>query len=164
MPGSRPFTLRSTCQRFSFLQGDIDEQITGAVSKHNFNPEHLDLELTETMLVVNPEQTIQTLQNMKEQGMSVSMDDFGTGYSSLSFLAKLPLDNLKVDRSFVMNLPEDRDAATLVRTIVTMAQQLGLAVIAEGIETPSQEAFLSALGCEMGQGYLFGKPMAPDEF
>ena len=100
----------------------------------------------------------------KERGMSVSMDDFGTGYSSLSFMAKLPLDNLKVDRSFVMHLPEDRDAATLVRTIVTMAQQLGLAVIAEGIETASQEAFLSALGCEMGQGYLFGKPMEPSDF
>ncbi|MBT6110925.1 MAG: EAL domain-containing protein [Rhodospirillales bacterium] len=147
-----------------FLQGDIDELITGAVAKHGFDPERLDLELTETMLVVNPEQTINTLKRMKERGMSVSMDDFGTGYSSLSFMAKLPLDNLKVDRSFVMHLPEDRDAATLVRTIVTMAQQLGLAVIAEGIETASQEAFLSALGCEMGQGYLFGKPMEPSDF
>jgi diguanylate cyclase (GGDEF)-like protein/PAS domain S-box-containing protein len=162
--GLPPIHVAVNLSAVQFLQGDIDEQITGAVSKHGFDPGHLDLELTETMLVVNPEQTIETLKKMKEQGMSVSMDDFGTGYSSLSFLAKLPLDNLKVDRSFVMNLPEDRDAATLVRTIVTMAQQLGLAVIAEGIETASQEAFLSALGCEMGQGYLFGKPMAPDEF
>lgn len=147
-----------------FMQGDIDERIMDAITQSGYDPNHLDLELTETMIVVNPEQTIETLTKMKKQGMTVSMDDFGTGYSSLSFLARLPLDNLKVDRSFVMNLPEDRDAATLVRTIVTLAQQLGLAVIAEGIETKSQEAFLSALGCEMGQGYLFGKPMPADEF
>jgi len=147
-----------------FLHGDIGQSVGLALEQSDFPPKFLDIELTESILVQNPERTIEALKLMKNLGMSTSMDDFGTGYSSLSYLTKFPLDNLKVDRSFVMNLPEDRDAAALVRTIVTMAKQLGMVVVAEGIETTSQETFLSALGCEMGQGYLFGRPLPADEF
>lgn len=147
-----------------FLHGDIEQCVVEALEKSGFPSEFLDIELTESMLVQNPDRTIAALKSMKNLGMSTSMDDFGTGYSSLSYLTKFPLDSLKVDRSFVMNLPEDRDAAALVRTIVTMAKQLGMVVVAEGIETISQETFLSALGCEMGQGYLFGRPLPADEF
>ncbi len=159
-----PVHIAINLSAVQFLQGDLEDRIKGALEQHNFNAASLDLELTESMLVENPEKTIEMLESMKKLGATVSMDDFGTGYSSLSFLARLPLDNLKVDRAFVMNLPEDRDAMALVRAIITMAQQLGLSVIAEGIETQSQETFLSALGCEMGQGYYYGKPMPPSDF
>lgn len=147
-----------------FLHGDIEQSVILALEQSGFPPEYLDIELTEGILVKNPERTIEALKLMKSLGMSTSIDDFGTGYSSLSYLTKFPLDSLKVDRSFVMNLPEDKDIAALVRTIVNMAKQLGMIVVAEGIETESQETFLNALGCDLGQGYLFGRPLCADEF
>ena len=147
-----------------FLHGDVTQAVTDALENSGFPPELLDIELTESMLVENPERTIEVLRLIKNHGMSTSMDDFGTGYSSLSYLTKFPLDNLKVDRSFVKDLPDDKDTAALVRTIVSMAKQLGMIVVAEGIETERQETFLNALGCEMGQGYLFGRPLPAEEF
>ncbi|MBT4888848.1 MAG: EAL domain-containing protein [Rhodospirillales bacterium] len=147
-----------------FQQGDLEKRILKTLNETGYPPSQLDVELTESMLIENPEHTIETLKSIKSHGITVSMDDFGTGYSSLSYLARFPLDNLKVDRSFVMNLPDDKDAAGLVRAIITMAKQLGMSLIAEGIETESQETFLNALGCEMGQGYFFGKPLTPEDF
>ncbi len=147
-----------------FQHGDLEERILKSLSDANYPATQLDVELTESMLIENPEHTISTLNALKSHGMTTSMDDFGTGYSSLSYLTRFPLDYLKVDRSFVMNLPDDKDAAALVRAIITMAKQLGVELIAEGIETKSQETFLNALGCETGQGYLFGKPMTAEEF
>ena len=92
------------------------------------------------------------------------MDDFGTGYSSLSYLTRFPLDSLKVDRAFVTNLPDDRDAVVVVRAIVGMAKELNLNIVAEGIETERQMEFLHGLGCHTGQGYLFSKPITNDAF
>ncbi len=147
-----------------FQQGDLEKRIIATLDETGFPPSHLDVELTESMLIENPNHTIDTLNSLKAHGISISMDDFGTGYSSLSYLARFPLDHLKVDRSFVMNLPEDKDAVGLVRAIVTMAKQLGMGLIAEGIETESQEMLLNALGCETGQGYLFGKPLMSEDY
>lgn len=146
-----------------FLHGNLDTSVRNALQSSGFDPQRLDLEMTESMMVENPETTIDTLLELKKMGVSVSMDDFGTGYSALSLLTKFPIDTLKVDRAFVMNLPNDRDAATIARTIISMAQQLNFTVVAEGIETESQMTYLDALGCDVGQGYLFGKPMAFDE-
>ncbi len=146
-----------------FIQGHIKEQISSAIFQTGFDARFLDIELTESMLIQDPGQTIEILNEIRKFGLTVSMDDFGTGYSSLSYLARLPLDNLKVDRSFVMSIPDERNAETLVRTIVTMARELDLCVVAEGIETENQKSFLTSLGCEMGQGYLFGKPLTARE-
>lgn len=157
--GLAPIHLGVNLSAVQFLHGDLDGSVRRALESSGFEPQLLDLELTESMMVENPERSIETLLEMKKMGITVSMDDFGTGYSALSLLTKFPLDNLKIDRAFVMNLPGDRDAATIARTIVSMAQQLNFTVVAEGIETENQMTYLSGLGCDIGQGYLFGKPM-----
>jgi len=147
-----------------FLQGDLIADVKNSLEESGLSAERLDLELTESMLVENPERTIETLMQLKDLGISISMDDFGTGYSSLSYLTKFPLDTLKVDRAFVMNLPDDSDAVAIASAIVSMAQQLNLHIVAEGIETNDQVGFLHKLGCHVGQGYLFSKPIPGDEF
>ena len=147
-----------------FLHGDLAGEIQDVLESCGLDPYYLDVELTESMLVSNAEETIRILKVIKEIGVNVSMDDFGTGYSSLSYLTRFPLDNLKVDRSFVTGLPDDRDASAVARAIISMAQNLNLRIIAEGIETENQVGFLHALGCQVGQGYLFSPPVSNDKF
>jgi len=147
-----------------FVQGDLTGWTEESLQVSGLKPELLDLELTESMLVENPDETIDTLNELKGRGISISMDDFGTGYSSLSYLTRFPLDSLKVDRAFVMNLPDDKDAVAIASSIISMAQSLGLHIVAEGIETESQVGFLHSLGAHVGQGYFFSKPVASDKF
>ena len=147
-----------------FLHGDLAGEVQGVLKEFDLDPGLLDLELTESMLVSNADETIQTLKVLKDMGIHVSMDDFGTGYSSLSYLTRFPLDSLKVDRAFVTNLPDDRDASAVARAIISMAQNLNLKIVAEGIETESQVGFLHALGCQVGQGYLFSPPVDNEAF
>lgn len=123
-------------------------------------PSHLDLEITETALMGAEQEVIDILKDLHALGVSLSLDDFGIGYSSLSQLKHLPIHKLKIDRSFVMGIPHDGDDAAIIAAIVRMAEALGLSVVAEGVETPEQQAFLAALGCRRGQGFLFGKPVA----
>jgi diguanylate cyclase (GGDEF)-like protein/PAS domain S-box-containing protein len=159
-----PVQLAVNLSALQFLHGDLVERVTSSLRESGLAAEHLDLELTESLLVERPDETISTLKQLKDMGISISMDDFGTGYSSLSYLTKFPLDSLKVDRAFVTDLPEDRDAVVVVRAIVGMAKQLDLHIVAEGIETVRQMEFLHGLGCHTGQGYLFSKPISNDEF
>ena len=126
-------------------------------------PAQLKLELTETILLENPDQVIEKMAALQRHGVRFSLDDFGTGYSSLAYLRDLPLSQLKIDRSFVQAMVHDAKATAIVRTIVTMANNLGLDVIAEGVETAEQQQALSANGCLIYQGYLFGKPMPVEE-
>ena len=128
-------------------------------------PAQLKLELTETILLQNPDQVIEKMAALQHHGVRFSLDDFGTGYSSLAYLRDLPLSQLKIDRSFVQAMVHDAKATAtaIVRTIVTMANNLGLDVIAEGVETAEQQQALSANGCLIYQGYLFGKPMPVEE-
>ena len=126
-------------------------------------PAQLKLELTETILLENPDQVIEKMAALQRHGVRFSLDDFGTGYSSLAYLRDLPLSQLKIDRSFVQAMVHDAKATAIVRTIVTMANNLGLDVIAEGVETAEQQQVLSANGCLIYQGYLFGKPMPVEE-
>lgn len=147
-----------------FLHGDLVARVTSSLKDSGLDPKHLDLELTESLLVEQPDETINTLNRLKDLGISISMDDFGTGYSSLSYLTRFPLDSLKVDRAFVTDLPDDRDAVVVVRAIVGMAKQLDLHIVAEGIETERQMEFPHGLGCHTGQGYLFSKPLSNEEF
>ena len=159
-----PVQVGVNLSALQFRHGDLIASIENALGASGLPADLLDLELTESMLVENPEETIESLNRLKEMGMSVSIDDFGTGYSSLSYLTRFPLDSLKVDRAFVANLPDDRDAVAIVRAIISMGKNLGLNIIAEGVETENQVGFLHALGCHVGQGYFFSKPIPAKDF
>jgi len=124
----------------------------------------LKLELTESLVLDDIEGTIKKMHVLKQLGIGFSMDDFGTGYSSLSYLTRLPLDQLKIDQSFIRNLPDNANDAVIVQTIITMARSLNLAVIAEGVETEAQRQFLEQHGCPICQGYLFSQPVPLKEF
>jgi len=123
----------------------------------------LVLEITETRLLDNPEGAVQALERLRERGVRIALDDFGTGYSSLSLLRSLPVDVLKIDRSFVRTLSEQESDRELVRAIVSLATSLGVQVVAEGVETPVQARWIRDLGCQLAQGYLYGRPMGAAE-
>ena len=128
------------------------------------NPQRLKLELTESVLVDNVEDIIVKMNALKARGVGFSLDDFGTGYSSLSYLKRLPLDLLKIDKSFVTDILTDPDDAAIARMVVALADSLGLNVIAEGVETEAQRDFLANLGCRNYQGYLLSRPLPIEEF
>ncbi|MCR4377297.1 MAG: EAL domain-containing protein [Rhodospirillales bacterium] len=147
-----------------FQQGALAERVAEVLKATGLPSHCLDLELTESMLVENADETVRVLKELKALGVSLSIDDFGTGYSSLSYLTKFPLDALKVDRSFVIGLPDNPDAVTMAKAIVNMAKNLGLKVIAEGVESERQSTFLHGLGSDIGQGYLFSRPIPFEDF
>jgi EAL domain-containing protein (putative c-di-GMP-specific phosphodiesterase class I) len=120
----------------------------------------LKLEITEGIVIQNLEDTIGKMRRLKKLGVSFAMDDFGTGYSSLTYLKRLPVDTLKIDQSFIRDATTDPNDAEIIRAIVAMARSLELEVIAEGVETPEQLAFLQGLGCHLYQGYLHSRPVA----
>jgi diguanylate cyclase (GGDEF)-like protein len=133
-----------------------------ALEKSGLAPEFLELEITEGVMLVMNEDVRNTLMTLRDMGVRLTIDDFGTGYSSLSYLRQLPFQFLKIDRSFVMNIPANRSDTQIATTILLMAQGLGLQVVAEGVETEQQHQFLKERGCEYGQGYLFSRPQAAD--
>ena len=137
-----------------FLEPDFTDMVLQAIEVHGVNPTLLQLEITES-LVLDVADAIVRMNALRGHGLTFSMDDFGTGYSSLSSLTQLPLDQLKIDQSFVRNMQESTTDAAIVRTIIGMAQSLGLEVIAEGVETIAQKAFLENQGCSLYQGFLY---------
>ncbi len=147
-----------------FQKGNLAQRVQEILKTSGLAPENLELELTESMLVTNPQETVRGLHELKALGVSLSIDDFGTGYSSLSYLTKFPLDALKVDRSFVSGLPDNQNAVTMARAIVDMARNLRLKIIAEGVENDRQSAFLRSMGCDIGQGHHFSRPIPYDDF
>ena len=147
-----------------FHQVDFVVQVQDAVRRHDIDPKMLKLELTESMLFENIEEIITTMNALKEIGVKFSLDDFGTGFSSLQYLKRLPLDQLKIDQSFVRDIAIDSSDKAIVSTIIAMAHSLGLDVIAEGVETQEQRQFLLDAGCTHFQGYLFGRPVPVGQF
>ncbi len=146
-----------------FAQPHFVAQVQAVLAASGVNPARLKLELTESLVLDNVRDAIEKMRAIKRLGVSFSMDDFGTGYSSLSYLAQLPLDQLKIDRSFVMNIPGKSSDETIARTIISMGRGLEMQVIAEGVETEVQRAFLAMHGCDAYQGYLFGRPLPAQE-
>jgi len=126
--------------------------------RFDVNPRHLELEITETALMNDVEQAMGTLEGFRTLGLQLAVDDFGTGYSSLAYLKALPVSRIKIDQSFVTRLPDNEQDQALCRTIITMAHNLGCEVIAEGVETEAQAAWLAASGCDELQGFLLGRP------
>ena len=147
-----------------FRQPDFVEQVLGALQASGANPEQLKLELTESLLLTDVEDVISRMELLRRYGVGFSLDDFGTGYSSLSYLKRLPLDQIKIDQSFVRDVLLDPNDAAIVCTILALAQSLDLAVVAEGVEMTGQLGFLRLHGCEAFQGYLFGRPVPLDVF
>jgi diguanylate cyclase (GGDEF)-like protein/PAS domain S-box-containing protein len=147
-----------------FHQVDFVEQVQLVILRSGINPERLKLELTESLVLDNIDDTIIKMNALREIGVRFSMDDFGTGYSSLSSLKKLPLNQLKIDQSFVRDIASDPDDVVIVQTIIAMAKSLGMAVIAEGVETEVQRAFLEQHDCHLYQGYLFSRPVPIEQF
>lgn len=146
------------------VHGDIVATVSEVLAETGLEPQWLELEITEGFVLSHAEAGVRTLERLKALGISLAIDDFGTGYSSLSYLKRLPVDRLKIDRSFVQGVPDDRDDAAIVTTIIAMARSLQLEVIAEGVEEASQLAFLRTQGCDEYQGYLLGRPMPLPEF
>ena len=147
-----------------FRQAEFVAQVRQVLRDSGARPSHLKLELTESMVLDNVEDTIAKMRELKLQGVSFSMDDFGTGYSSLQYLKQLPLDQIKIDQSFVRDITSSSNDATIVQTIIAMGESMGLDVIAEGVETEVQREFLERHGCHAFQGYLFGRPLPVDQF
>ncbi|MCM2257778.1 MAG: EAL domain-containing protein [Vicinamibacteria bacterium] len=142
---------------------DLAARIGAILRESGLPPALLELELTETYAMREPEATGRVLDELHEMGVGLAIDDFGTGYSSLSHLKRFPVDRLKIDRSFIQGIPGDEDDAAIARTIIAMARSLGISVVAEGVETAEQRAFLIAEGCEEAQGYAFGRAMPPEQ-
>jgi EAL domain-containing protein (putative c-di-GMP-specific phosphodiesterase class I) len=135
----------------------------GLLKSTGANPHRLKLELTESLLLSDVEDAVQKMGELRAVGVGFSLDDFGTGYSSLSYLKRLPLDQLKIDQSFVRDVLIDPNDAAIARTILTLAHSLDLGVVAEGVESEGQRQFLLQNGCKSFQGYLFGRPVPLDQ-
>ncbi len=160
-PGYESLTLSVNYSGKQFMQSDVIEQIKVILEETGFNPYLLQLEITESAVIENTKTITEMILQLRNLGIRLSMDDFGTGYSSLSYLHNFPINTLKIDRSFISNKGEVGDNE-IVRTIIMLARNLGLDVVAEGVETTEQLAYLQALDCEYAQGFLFSKPLDPN--
>ncbi len=134
------------------------------LTETGLEPRYLELELTETFLMQDSKSTVAVLQALKDMGVQLALDDFGTGYSSLSYLKRFPIDTLKIDQSFVRDLTTDADDASIVSAVISMGKSLHMRVVAEGVETREQLAFLREQSCPEGQGYYFSRPVLAEEF
>lgn len=163
-PLLKDIDLAINVSALQFRQENFVEHIQELLLQYEVSPLRLKLELTESIMLDDVSDTVDKMQSLRKFGIRFSMDDFGTGYSSLSYLTKLPLDQLKIDQSFVRNMEETHTDAAIVQTIVLMAKSLGMKVIAEGVETRQNRDFLAQAGCMLYQGYFFGMPVPVEEF
>jgi diguanylate cyclase (GGDEF)-like protein/PAS domain S-box-containing protein len=157
-------TVAVNISALQFRQPSFVEQVLAILSRSGANPESLRLELTESMLVENLEDIIAKMNELKLHGVRFSLDDFGTGYSSLTYLKRLPLDRLKIDRSFVRDMLVDATSGAIAQTILSLGRAMGISVIAEGVETEAQRGYLAGLGCYSFQGFLFSPPLPQKQF
>jgi EAL domain-containing protein (putative c-di-GMP-specific phosphodiesterase class I) len=157
--GIRPVPVAVNLSAKQFRRRDLDALIRRTLSAAGVPATLIELEITESCLMEDPEDAVRLLASLRGAGLRISVDDFGTGYSSLSYLTRLPLNALKIDRSFVRDAVSSGEAASIVRAVIDMAHNLSFVVVAEGVETAEQMAFLQRHGCDLGQGYLFARPM-----
>lgn len=163
-PDTRDLVLAVNLSSASFRPSQDFDVLLEIVKRHRINPTRLKIEITESLLLDDVERITNFLRELKAIGIRLAMDDFGTGYSSLSYLKRLPIDQVKIDQSFVRDIAEDENDRAIVETIIAMARSLKMGVIAEGVETDEQKEFLIGKGCMAFQGYLFGKPLPLDQF
>jgi diguanylate cyclase (GGDEF)-like protein/PAS domain S-box-containing protein len=146
-----------------FRNGDLDRRVARALRDSGLDPAFLELEITESAVMDDPEQAIEQMHQLRTLGVSLAIDDFGTGYSSLLRLKRMPVQKLKIDQGFVAGLPDGEDDISIVRVIIALAQSMGMRVLAEGVEQAEQAAFLLDNGCQLGQGYWFARPMPAEQ-
>jgi diguanylate cyclase (GGDEF)-like protein/PAS domain S-box-containing protein len=163
-PGFGPIPIAVNVSARQFRQADFVTHVLESIRRAGANPENIKLEITESMLLDNLEETVAVMNTLKSHGLRFSLDDFGTGYSSLAYLKRLPLDQLKIDRTFVRDILANSTNGALAQAIISLAGALGLLVIAEGVETNEQKELLAHLGCNCFQGYLFSRPVPATEF
>jgi EAL domain-containing protein (putative c-di-GMP-specific phosphodiesterase class I) len=163
-PGRAPVRVSVNLSAGQFNSPQLVDKVAGALETSGLPSELLDLEITESMLMKHAQQTIDTLTALGAMGVRFAIDDFGTGYSSLSYLKRFPIHVLKIDRSFVRDVPGDPDGTAIIQTIVAMAHNLKLQVVAEGVETEQQAGFLRASGCDAVQGHHYSRALPDDEF
>lgn len=163
-PGKRELYLAVNVSARQFRQPDFVDQVSAALARHGTDPRRLRLELTESLLLDKIDEVVSKMRALCLLGVRFSLDDFGTGYASLSYLKKFPFQQLKVDRSFVRDIMTDPDAAAIIRAIIAMGRSLRLSVVAEGVESQEQYAYLVEHGCTLFQGYMFGRPQALEQF
>ncbi|MEH6436995.1 EAL domain-containing protein [Massilia sp. DD77] len=161
-PASAHLTVAVNISIRQLMEDGFVRDTLDTIAATGADPSRLKLELTESMVIDRVEETIEKMEELRRHGVCFSLDDFGTGYSSLAYLKRLPLEQLKIDRSFVRDILVDPNDASIARSVVALAQALGLSIIAEGVETEEQRAMLQELGCQRYQGYLFGKPGPAD--
>ena len=149
--------------RYNFVKKTLQMSYWHVIAETGLRSECLELEVTESVVMRGVESVVHKMRILDAHGIKIAIDDFGTGYSSLSYLRQFAADRLKIDKSFIRDLP-DKDAEAIVRAIVAMGRSLGLRVIAEGVETEAQAKFLQSIGCDESQGYLYAKPMVASEF
>jgi EAL domain-containing protein (putative c-di-GMP-specific phosphodiesterase class I) len=146
-----------------FKSAELVDQIAAIIAETGIDPAHLELELTESALVDNPNEVVRVLERLRSLGCGISIDDFGTGYSSLSYLKSFPVTILKIDRSFVRDLAQDSGDRAIARSVVDLAKNLRMQTVAEGVETAEQLAILQEIGCTFIQGYYYSKPVSADK-
>ena len=162
-PSSSPASVSVNVSAQGFGQPDLVQQVANALQETGLDPHNLRLEITESVAMADAERARTILIELKALGVRISLDDFGTGYSSLSYLQRFPVDTLKIDRSFVVGMDQNNECREIIRTILNLAETLGLDVIAEGTETKAQVDYLEGLACRFGQGYFFSRPLPLDE-
>ncbi len=158
-----PISLSVNLSARNLMEEDLPWHVNRMLRHHGLEPEHLTLEITESLIMENLKQSMRVMTRLASMGVRISIDDFGTGHSSLAYLKKLPAREIKIDKSFVMEMDQDRDDHTIVQSTIEMAHRLGLQVVAEGVETEGVWRMLTDAGCNVGQGYLFSRPLPAEE-
>jgi diguanylate cyclase (GGDEF)-like protein len=164
IPKMAELSIAVNVSAIQFHQPQFVSEVLAELKRSGANPLRLNLELTESVMIYDLKDVFQKMAILKASGIAFSLDDFGTGYSCLSYLKRLPLDRLKIDKSFIQNILDDKDDAAIAQMIIALSQSLGMEVSAEGVENKAQRDCLEGMGCHMYQGYLFGRPLPVKEF
>jgi EAL domain-containing protein (putative c-di-GMP-specific phosphodiesterase class I) len=161
--GKKPIPIAVNLSARQFRDKELVDMIRRVLAEGDIAADMIELEITESCVMEDPEEALLTLKAFHDMGIRIAIDDFGTGYSSLSYLKRFPLDVLKIDQSFVADIPDDEDDAAIIDTIIAMGHRLKLSVIAEGVETEAQADFLREHGCDNVQGYFYDRPMPSED-
>jgi EAL domain-containing protein (putative c-di-GMP-specific phosphodiesterase class I) len=161
--GLRPVSMAVNLSPRQFIDEDLLQDIDEALAASGMSPALLQIEVTESMMMRNVSRAIKVLDAIQSRGIRIAIDDFGTGYSSMSLMKQFPIDTIKIDRSFVRDLPDDAEDQAIAQAIISMGRALGMTIVAEGVETVEQQTFLRAHGCDEMQGFLFSRPLPPEQ-
>ncbi len=162
--GMEDFKMVINVSAVQLAQGNFDEKVEAILNKYGVDPKNFEIEITETVLMKNMDRVKELLISLKRIGVGVAIDDFGTGYSSLAYLKKFPINRLKIDKTFIDDIPNDNDDVAITRAVISLGKSLGMKVVAEGVENERQLDFLLKEDCDEVQGYVFSKPLLPDQF